>query len=179
MQESAGTLAGPDLSEQMGSQWYESFVSPAAIGQSDNQFTPLQLAVYAATLANNGVRLKAHIADRVVKYASDEVLIQSESEIVEELGVSPQYLKTVQSGMLLAASHYTLLEDYPVKVAGKTGTAENNGSDHANFICYAPYDHPQIAVAVMVEHGAKSAVAIGAAKKIMDAYFGLNTEKQP
>ncbi len=179
VQESAGTLAGPDLSEQMGSQWYESFVSPAAIGQSDNQFTPLQLAVYAATLANNGVRLKAHIADRVVKYASDEVLMQSESEIVDELGVSPQYLKTVQSGMLLAASHYTLLEDYPVKVAGKTGTAENNGSDHANFICYAPFDHPQIAVAVMVEHGAKSAVAIGAAKKIMDAYFGLDTEKQP
>lgn len=171
--ESAGTLAGPAFSEQMGSQWYSSFVSPAAIGQSDNQFTPLQLATYTATIANNGKRLKTHVVDRIVRYATDEVIYQSEPQQADDMGVSAANLRTVQHGMLSAASSYSLLQDYPIKVAGKTGTAENNGSDHANFICYAPYDDPQIAVAVMVEHGAKSFTAIGAAKKILSDYFKI------
>ncbi len=169
--ESAGTLAGPDFSEQMGSEWYESFVSPAAIGQSDNQFTPLQLAAYAATIANNGQRLKTHVVDRIVKYATQEVLYRTEPTVMDNMGVSEANLHTVQNAMLLAAESYSLLQDYPIKVAGKTGTAENNGSDHANFICYAPYDDPQIAIAVMVEHGAKSYTAIGVAKAILDQYF--------
>ncbi len=172
--ESAGTLAGPAFSEQMGTQWYESYVSPAAIGQSDNQFTPLQLAAYAATIARNGLRLKTHVVDRVADYATKAVLYRTEPEAADRLAVSEANLRVVQQGMLLAAESYPLLEDYPVKVVGKTGTAENNGSDHANFICYAPYDDPQIAIAVMVEHGAKSFTAISVAKAILDAYFHLN-----
>jgi len=174
--ESAGTLAGPEFSELMGSEWYSSFVSPAAIGQSDNQFTPLQLATYAATLANGGKRLKTHVVDKVVKYGSDEVVFQSEAQQVDDMGVSEANLKAVQHGMYLAASNYSLLQDYPIKVAGKTGTAENSGSDHANFICYAPLDNPKIAIGVMVEHGAKSFTAIGVAKKIMNAYFNIPEE---
>lgn len=169
--ESAGTLAGPEYSELMGSEWYDSFVSQAAIGQSDNQFTPLQLASYAATIANNGKRLRTHVVDRVVSYYSKEVISHPEPEVVDEMGVSMKNLKEVQKAMNITASNYDALKDFDINIAGKTGTAENSGSDHANFICYAPFDDPQIAIGVMVEHGAKSYVAIHAAQKIMNAYF--------
>ncbi len=169
--ESAGTLAGPEYSRLMGSEWYTSFVSPAAIGQSDNQFTPLQLATYAATIANNGKRLKSHVVDRVVSYSGKDVIYKSEPVELDDMGVSQANLKEVQKAMYRAANSYIPLEGYEIKLAGKTGTAENSGSDHANFICYAPYDNPQIAVGIMVEHGAKSFVAINAVKKILNAYF--------
>lgn len=174
--ESAGTLAGPEYSSLMGSEWYTSFVSPAAIGQSDNQFTPLQLATYAATIANNGKRLKTHVVDKVVSYSGKDVIYQSEPVEVDDMGVSAANLKEVQKAMYRAANSYTPLDGYEIKLAGKTGTAENSGSDHANFICYAPYDDPQIAVGIMVEHGAKSFVAINAVKKILNAYFSSDKE---
>ena len=176
--ESRGTLAGPEYSREMGSEWYDSFVSPAGIGQSDNQFTPLQLATYAATLANNGVRLRAHVVDKVVSYEGNDIIYETEPEIMDNMGVSVQNLKEVQKAMNIAANNYSALQDFPVQIAGKTGTAENAGSDHANFICYAPYDKPEIAVGVMVEHGAKSTVAINAAKKVMREYFGIKEEKK-
>lgn len=172
--ESSGTLAGPEYSKMMNTDWYETSVSPAGIGQSDNQFTPLQLATYAATLANDGVRLKTHVVDKVVSYSGDKVISQTKPEVVDKMGVSEENLKQVQKAMNMATNSYDSLSDFKLQIAGKTGTAENAGSDHANFICYAPYDNPQIAIGVMVEHGAKSYVAVNVAKKIMNEYFGLN-----
>ncbi len=169
--ESEGTLAGPEYSKKMGSDWYDSFVSPAAIGQSDNQFTPLQLATYAATLANNGKRLKTHVVDKITTYSGDKTVYKTEPVVVDDMGVSLDNLKEVQKAMNMAANSYEALGDFDIKVAGKTGTAENTGSDHANFICYAPYEKPEIAIGVMVEHGARTTVAVNVAKKIMDAYF--------
>ena len=175
--ESKGTLAGPEYSREMGSQWYESFVSPAGIGQSDNQFTPLQLATYAATLANNGTRLRSHVVDRVESYYGSEVIYKTEPEVMDKMGVSTQNLNEVKKAMNMATNSYYPLEGFPMQIAGKTGTAENSGSDHANFICFAPYENPKIAIGVMVEHGAKSAVAINAAKKVLTEYFHLDTKK--
>ena len=169
--ESAGTLAGPEYSKKMGSEWYDSYVSPAAIGQSDNQFTPLQLATYVATIANNGVRFKTHVVDKITDYSGKNVVYETEPVTMDNMGVSLKNLKEVQKAMNMATNSYTALDDFDIQIAGKTGTAENSGSDHANFICYAPYDNPQIAIGVMVEHGAKSYVAINVAKKIMNAYF--------
>ena len=169
--ESAGTLAGPEYSELMGSEWYDSFVSQAAIGQSDNQFTPLQLATYAATIANDGKRLRTHVVDRVESYYGSEILYRNQGEPVEEMGVSEKNLREVQKAMHMTAQNYEALQGFSIDMAGKTGTAENSGSDHANFICYAPFDDPQVAIGVMVEHGAKSYVAINVAKKLLSAYF--------
>lgn len=172
--ESSGTLAGPEYSREMGSEWYESYVSPAAIGQSDNQFTPLQLATYAATIANNGVRLKTHVVDKVVSYSGDKIIYRNDPDnptVLDNMEVSEKNLNEVKKAMNMATDSYTALDDFDIEIAGKTGTAENNGSDHANFICYAPYDDPEIAIGVMVEHGTKSYVAINAAKKILNAYF--------
>ncbi len=175
--ESRGTLAGPEYSREMGSQWYESFVSPAGIGQSDNQFTPLQLATYAATLANGGTRLRSHVVDRVESYYGSEVIYKTEPEVMDKMGVSTQNLNEVKKAMNMATNSYYPLDGFPMQIAGKTGTAENSGSDHANFICFAPYENPRIAIGVMVEHGAKSAVAINAAKKVMTEYFHLDNKK--
>ena len=176
--ESAGTLAGPELSKLTGTPWYPASVSPAAIGQSDNQFTPLQLAAYAAALANNGRRLKTHVVDRIVEYGSNRTIYRAEPEQADDMGVSRENLDAVRLAMLHAAESYAPLEGCSVSVAGKTGTAENGGSDHANFICFAPYDQPEIAVAVMIEHGAKSYTAVNAARKILDEYF-LNGGRTP
>ncbi len=169
--ESRGTLAGPDYSREVGSEWYDSFVSPAGIGQSDNQFTPLQLATYVGTIANNGVRLRSHVVDRVTSYNGVDVVLETEPEVMDTMGVEEEHLKEVQKAMHLAIGNYVALQDFPISIAGKTGTAENSGSDHSNFICYAPYENPEIAFAVMVEHGAKSSVAINAAKKFLTYYF--------
>ena len=74
---------------------------------------------------------------------------------------------------------YSYLNDYPVAVAAKTGTAQHGGpgSDNASFVCYAPYDDPQIAIAVFVEKGAQGGNLANVAKAIMDAYF--NQAAQP
>lgn len=169
--ESSGTLAGPAYSEKMGTEWYDSYVSPAAIGQSDNQFTPLQLATYAATIANNGVRLKTHVVDKIVTYDGKETVFQSEPVEVDNMGVSMENLKEVQKAMNMAANAYGIINTFDIQVAAKTGTAENNGSDHSNFICYAPYDNPEIAIAVMIDHGATSYTAMSTAYTMLNAYF--------
>ena len=169
--ESTGTLAGPEFSRLTGSEWYPGQTAAAAIGQSDSQFTPLQLAAYCGTIANGGKRLKTHVVDHIEKYKSGVTTYRSEPETADDMGVSEKNLQEVREAMYAAAKSYSQLQEYPIEIAGKTGTAENGGSDHANFICFAPYDKPEIAVAVMVEHGAKSGIAVNAAKKILDEYF--------
>ena len=91
-------------------------------------------------------------------------------------GVSMKKLKTVQEGMRYVVSStggtaYSVFGNYKVDVAAKTGTAENAGSDHTVFICYAPYDKPQVAVAVVLEHGAYGKYSMGVAKALLDEYF--------
>lgn len=172
--ETAGMLAGPNNSKKWGSEWYESSVSPAAIGQSDNAFSALQLATYVATIANDGVRLRTHTVRKVVTYDGKDVVYENDPknpEIVDNMGISETNLKAVQDAMYAAASSYSSFQDFDIPIAGKTGTAENYGSDHANFICFAPYDDPEIAIAVMIEHGTKSYVAMNAAEKVLRAYF--------
>ena len=66
---------------------------------------------------------------------------------------------------------YSVFGGYKVKVAAKTGTAENSGSDHTTFMCYAPYDKPQVAIAVVLEHGVRGKYSMQVAKDLLDAYF--------
>ena len=66
---------------------------------------------------------------------------------------------------------YYMFGDYKVKVAAKTGTAENSGSDHTTFICYAPYDNPEVAISVVLEHGKNGRYSMQVAKDLLDTYF--------
>ena len=173
VEESKGTLAGRDSTD-----WQPGNTVQAAIGQSDNAFTPVQLATYAATIANNGVRLKTHIVGKITDYERKSTVADySKPEKLDECGVSQENLKIVQSDMLNVTqaeegTGYSVFGDYKIKVAAKTGTAENAGSDHTTFICYAPYDKPKVAVAVVLEHGVKGKYSMQVAKDLLDAYFG-------
>lgn len=174
IEESKGTLAGRDSKS-----WMPGNTVQAAIGQSDNAFTPLQLATYAATLANDGTRLKTHVVSKVTDYERNTVLEDySKPEVVEDCGISQKNLDIVQNAMLETTQStdgtaYSMFGNYKVKVAAKTGTAENSGSDHTTFICYAPYDNPEVAVAVVIEHGVKGKYSMQVAKDLLDAYFNL------
>ncbi|MCD8026569.1 MAG: penicillin-binding protein [Clostridiales bacterium] len=174
IEESKGTLAGRDST-----QWQEGNTVQAAIGQSDNVFTPLQLATYVATIANDGTRLQAHVVKKVTNYERTETIEEysaDEPVVVDTCGVSQENLEIVQNAMLQvtqdsSGTAYSMFGGYKVKVAAKTGTAENAGSDHTTFICYAPYDDPEVAIAVVLENGATGKYSMQVAKDLLDAYF--------
>lgn len=173
LSESSGILAGPEHSEKVGGKWYESGSSQAAIGQSDNMFTPLQLATYVATIANGGNRYKTHLMKKVTDYTNTEIVKENKPELIEKIDISEENLNIVKQGMREVVLSGTARDfaGYKVAVAGKTGTAQNNGSDHVLFICFAPFDDPQIAVAVVIEHGKSGSASKGVARDILDAYF--------
>lgn len=176
IEESKGTLAGRDSTS-----WVAGNTVQAAIGQSDNAFTPLQLATYVATIANDGTRLKTHVVSKITDYQRENVISDySTPVVVDNCGISQENLETVQNAMLAVSQSggtaYSVFGDYAVQVAAKTGTAENSGSDHTTFICYAPYDDPEVAVAVVVEHAARSKYPMLVAKALLDEYFDLTSK---
>lgn len=169
--ESRGILAGRDSET-----WFEGNTCQAAIGQSDNAFTPIQLATYAATIANDGVRLRTHLVDKITDYTKTNVILDNskQPEVVETAGVSSENIKTVKSGMRKVATSGTakdVFAKYKVPIAAKTGTAENIGTDNVTFIAFAPYDDPQVALAVVIEHGGSGKYSMNTAKSMLDAYF--------
>ena len=170
--EAEGMLAGRDSGE-----WQAGNTPQAAIGQSDNAFTPVQLATYAATLANNGTRLKTHIVGKITSSDNSTVISDhSKPKIAQKSTFSSKNLKTVQNAMRGVArdnegTAYSVFGDYKVDIAAKTGTAENAGSDHAVFICYAPFEKPEVAIAVVIENGVKGKYAMQVAEDLLDEYF--------
>ncbi len=184
--ERKGTLAGPESRKAAGDQtgvtvpWYPGDTLQAAIGQSDNLFTPLQLACYIATIANGGTRYEARIVKSITDYSRSTVIqgdVADAPVVADQLGVSQENVDAVKYGMRLAMSGGSasyILGNYPVPLAGKTGTAQaGGGSDHGLLACFAPYDKPEIAVVIVLEHGAHGYSAAPAMKEILDAYFKL------
>ncbi|MBQ2671364.1 MAG: penicillin-binding protein [Clostridia bacterium] len=173
--ESKGVVAGPEHSTDVGSHWYESGSSQAAIGQSDNMITPVQLATYTATIANGGKRYKTHIVKKIMDYARSKIIKEDAPELMEDTGISEENLKAVKEGMREVALSGTARDfaNYPIPIGAKTGTAQNSGSDHTTFICFAPYDDPQIAISVVIAHGKSGTLSKNVARDIMDAYFDL------
>lgn len=178
LSESAGSLASPEDRVNAGGIWYPGDVIQAAIGQSDNTFTPLQLATYCATIANNGTRLQTHLIRKITNYNQDQVLSENDPDspvVVEQVPVSQENLKLVQAGMRAVCSPDGTgrsFANYGVAIAAKTGTAEIPGhSDNVTFIGYAPYDNPEIAVAVVLEYGSRGTYSMAVARDIFDAYF--------
>lgn len=177
--ENEGIIAGPEHSKAVGAHWYESGSSQSAIGQSDNMVTPLQLATYTASIANNGNRYKTHIIKKVTNYNKKEIIVENFGEYVENTGVSYENLQIIKEGMRKVVISGTARDfaKYPIQVAAKTGTAQNSGTDHTTFICFAPYDDPQIAIAVVVANGKYGSVSKGVARDLMNAYFEIEENK--
>lgn len=175
--ESTGILASPSNRESAGGVWYPGDVLQAAIGQSDNLFTPAQLASYICTLLNRGKRYSLHLVDEVVDYDTNEVVLKKEPEVLSDNPISDSTYNAVTDGMRRVVTSGTASAAFAsskYKAAGKTGTAEvPDGADNVLFVGFAPYDDPEIVVAVIIEHGASSSFSAGVAREIFDAYMQI------
>lgn len=177
-EEAAGRLAGPeDREKNGGGRWQPGDTLQAAIGQSDNLMTPLQLANYICTLVNGGVRYEPHLIKSVRSPVDGHIVVATEPVILEEIEMQPENINAVLRGMLAVTEDGTaskVFEDYPIRVGGKTGSAQvARGSDNGVFTGFAPYDNPEIAIAIVVEHGNSGSDVAPIAKAIMDAYFNV------
>ncbi len=176
--ESVGSLAGPDYRAAIhGMDWQPTDTIAAAIGQSDNAFTPLQLGVYLSTLVNGGNRYAAHLLLRARDFATQTDTYVTTPTTLSSVTLSPSHVSTVLSGMERVISSSTAISYYmrnvPVTVAGKTGTAQTGGTavDNGLFVCCAPSQNPEIVVVSVIERaggGAYSAMSAGA---VLEAYY--------
>ena len=155
----------------------------AAIGQDENRFTPMQLAVYTSTLANKGIRMKATFLSRVVSADYRSLVYENQPEPVSTLDISEEIYQTYVEGMkaVVSGSQGTArntMAGLDVEVAAKTGTAQTGmlGSDHGSFICFAPADDPEIAIVVYGEKAAHGSTLGRVAKAVIEAYFANDDE---
>ncbi len=182
--ESTGVLASIEYREAHGGTWYPGDTVQAAIGQSDNLFTPIQLCNYVATVANGGTRYKAHFVKSVKSADYSQTVIDSTPVVLNETGISQNSISIVKEGMKRLGARLTAFKDLPVAVAAKTGTAESKAKVGGKIesglngfmISFAPADNPQIAVCVAIENlnsGSATAVLVS---DIYKAYFGTVSE---
>lgn len=152
-----------------------------SIGQM-NAFTPLQLANYTATLANGGTHYKATLINQIVSYDMSETYSKNEPEVVNTVKMSAENLSAVKEGMLSVTVDGTgraALGDYEIKVGGKTGTSQVTGKvDHSIFVAFAPFDNPEIAISVVLEHGNSGYSAGTIVRNMLDAYFFAGEDLQ-
>ncbi len=187
LEEVKGNIAGPEYKktlydnskEQM---WVAGDTIQTAIGQSFTSVTPIALANYVATIANGGTRYRTHIIKEIHSSVDGRVVHKSQPSIAANANISPDILEAVKRGMLGVTdegSAKQIFSDYPISVGGKTGTAQisKKASNNALFVSFAPFDEPEIAVAVVIEHGFRGANAAYVARDIYNEYFGLNQEK--
>ena len=191
--ENAGTLASPDLVKQNENRnWSEADTIISAIGQSYNDFTPIQIAKYISMLANGGKNIDLSIIKSVTLSNGTQV---SDSEIdefldrklnrtkenVEEIAINPEFLQAVLNGMESVTDSeggtaYKIFKDFNISVGGKTGSAEAGANTNAWFVGFAPFENPEIAVVVMVENGGHGYYTAEVVRDVIQEYFGMNVE---
>lgn len=197
--EASGVVASREyinsLSEKDGKKrtWMIADTLSAAIGQSYNSFTPIQMAYYIATLANKGVKNELTILKDVITSDGESVSrelvdsvvdakINKEEQEYGSLSISPDTLNAVFEGMRSVTGErggtaYSTFGSFPIEVAGKTGTATaSSGSANAWFVGFAPYDDPEIAVVCVIEHGGHGGYTAPVVKEVMEEYFGYNNK---
>lgn len=160
-------------------------IEDASIGQGINEFTPVQLANYIATIANGGTRYSVHLVDKFLD-ANGKTIEEVKPEIAEKTGVKPENIEAVKAGMAAVNEKGTAsqaFKDFSIQTAGKTGTAtisnaqESFGrTDTAVYVGFAPLENPQIAVCVMIFDGGHGGSVAPVARAIYDAYFNHNNQ---
>ena len=180
--EQAGVVASPAFTESLGGTWYEGNILSVAIGQESTQVTPIQLANYIATLVNGGTRYSTHLLKTVKSNDFSEVTYNYEPKVVGEVEMEEENRQAVMEGMLMLTTEGSVssaFADVPVQVGAKTGSAQVSAQTNSNavFVCFAPYDDPQIAVAIAVEHGGSGSELGKIAAQIVTAYFSVQGEQ--
>lgn len=176
--ESKGIFASREYRKKINAVWYPGDTLQASIGQSDHLFTPIQLANYVATLANGGTRYKLHLIKEIKSGESSKTIYKNEPEIIEQIDISDKNYKAIIDGMKAVSETGTasnVFANYPVAVGGKTGTASVPvGTANALFTAVAPLDDPQIAIAIVIEHGGHGNYVAPIAKNIISYYMQLD-----
>ena len=179
-EESKGAMASPEYKKEIiknitNQSWYGGDTLQAAIGQSYSLFTPVQLASYAATIANGGHRYKVNLIKNIRSSVDGSVVAEFAPKVEEEIKMSADVLDAVKNGMKRVVdegSASNIFNGYHIPIGGKTGTAQvGSGSNNALFIAYAPFDNPEIAISVVLEHGRRGTNAASVAKEVFDVYF--------
>ena len=162
--------------------WYYADGIMNGIGQSINSFTPMQLASYAMGLANQGTRYKATFLSRVITSDYRKLVLENKTQVLSSMEISDAAHEVYLAGMKLVAGEsggtaYSTFKNYPVAVAAKTGTADTISGVSANgaFVCFAPADDPQIAIAIYGEKAGGGGKLAPIAKEILDVFFGFST----
>ena len=163
----------------------------AAIGQAENRFTPLQLCVYASTLANQGTRMKATFLSRVVSSDYNSLIMENSPQIMSQMEIASTTYNTYIEGMRKVVTEFggtsckyfggnQDLDPFPVAVCAKTGTAQHSsgGSDHGAFVCFAPMEDPEIAVAIYGEKAAHGSSLAPVAEDVLRAYFAMEAASE-
>ena len=180
-----GTPTGVEVSESTGrlttkedENYTASLEVQAAIGQGNTVVTPVQLATYAATIANKGVRYRTHFVKALLDTNTGEVLEETAPEIVEIIPNDGGAFDIVEEGMVGAAQTVAGLANYPYTIACKTGTPQRSEKDedgkyytNSTIIAYGPVEDPQIAVGIVVEYGGGGSRAGELVADIFNAYF--------
>ena len=176
--EEKGWVAGPETSAALNMEWYGGNLLNAVIGQDNNMVTPIQLTNYISTLVNGGNRYATHLLKTVKSSDYSSTVYEYEPRLVETLDLDPKNVEAVKKGMWEVAndpesSSSVYFKDLPVEVGAKTGSAQvaSNVEANALFVCFAPYDDPQIAISMVVERGASGAKLAQATAEIVNYYF--------
>ncbi|MEG1989375.1 MAG: penicillin-binding protein 2 [Clostridia bacterium] len=190
--EISGEVSGQIAGEKHTGQWYLGETLSAAIGQSQNSFTPLELVNYISAIANGGNLNKVTVIksvednektlvslDELNSYATNYTGVDFKSR---KLDIKKEYIDAVKLGMLYVTNDrggtsYNTFKDLGIEVAGKTGTAEvSNGSSDGIFVGFAPYDKPKIAIVAVINHGGEGTYTANVVRPIMDEYFKIDKE---
>lgn len=185
-----GQRTGVEVSEAVGhltskndSNYMESLDIQAAIGQGNTVVTPIQLATYAATLANNGTRYRTHFVKAILDSNTGEVLQETQPEVMDVIEDKGETFDLIQQGMIGVSQTISALANYPYTIACKTGTPQRSegyysGSSYRHYtntmmIAYGPTEDAQIAIGLVVEYGGGGARAGNLVADIFNAYFAM------
>ena len=175
IKERIGQVSNPDWASDKGIYWNNGDVLQASIGQGYSLFSPVQMANYVATIANRGVRVNAHFVKSINSHDFSEVLYETPVEVQSDMGMTDYTYETVLAGMLQSSQDSSgfVWNDFEIKVASKTGTPQTTTKTvNSTFICFAPADDPQIAIAVIIEKGWQGYTGAPVARDILEYYFG-------
>lgn len=194
-EEENGTVSSIETSKEKGEVFTGGNTLQAAIGQHDNSFTPIQMAKYIAMIVNGGKQIDVTIIKSVIDKNSNEVPKEEINKYINErLGIKKEKkeeklfkeenVKAILEGMRGVTSEsggtaYQYFKDFNIEIGGKTGSAQTGiqGKTNGWFVGFAPFDNPEIAVAVMVENAGSGGYTAETARAIIAEYFGMNSNK--
>lgn len=150
----------------------------SAIGQGNNNYSTVGLARYITTVANSGTCYDLTLVEKITDH-SGNLLNENHAQVRNKIQMDASNWNAIHLGMRQVIESKPYYSDLPIKVAGKTGTAEENKSraNHALFVCYAPYEQPEIAIATRIAYGYTSNYAAQITKDVISYYFNLAQEE--